>query len=206
MSWLKSSLNTCSWRLVLRSRTDTPQPAPQSATARWRRGRPSLSPLRESNENKINTVPVDTIKSNVWVGNEVDFSFRINDLRPLSIVPSGRQNPGLAPGFKCRRRIRVYRRSSPPPAPRPRPAVIVIKNQIKEFYNKVKQYKLDDIICIDEISLNSFMIRRKCYEELGKRCVVKTESQKVLFSHIVWMEIYWNICYFYKRCCWVWCI
>jgi len=50
---------------------------------------------------------------------------------------------------------------------------IVIKNQIKEFYNKVKQYKLDDIICIDETSLNSFMIRRKCYEELGKRCVVK---------------------------------
>ena len=44
---------------------------------------------------------------------------------------------------------------------------IVIKNQIKEFYNKVKQYKLDDIICIDETSLNSFMIRRKCYEELG---------------------------------------
>ena len=56
---------------------------------------------------------------------------------------------------------------------------IVIKNQIKEFYNKVKQYKLDDIICIDETSLNSFMIRRKCYEELGKRCVVKTESQEV---------------------------
>ena len=24
------------------------------------------------------------------------------------------------------------------------------------------------------------MIRRKCYEELGKRCVVKTESQEVL--------------------------
>jgi len=56
---------------------------------------------------------------------------------------------------------------------------IVIKNQIKEFYSKVKQYNLDDIICIDETSLNSFMIRRKCYEELGKRCVVKTESQEV---------------------------
>jgi len=56
---------------------------------------------------------------------------------------------------------------------------IVIKNQLKEFYSKVKQYSLDDIICIDETSLNSFMIRRKCYEELGKRCVVKTESQEV---------------------------
>ena len=55
---------------------------------------------------------------------------------------------------------------------------IVIKNQIKEFYSKVKQYNLYDIICIDETSLNSFMIRRKCYEELGKRCVVKTEAKK----------------------------
>ncbi len=56
---------------------------------------------------------------------------------------------------------------------------IVIKNQIKEFYSKVKQYSLYNIICIDETSLNSFMVRRKCYEELGKRCVVKTESQEV---------------------------
>lgn len=56
---------------------------------------------------------------------------------------------------------------------------IVIKNQIKEFYNEVKKYKLEDIICIDESSLNAFMIRHKCYEELGKRCVVKTESQEV---------------------------
>ena len=45
---------------------------------------------------------------------------------------------------------------------------IVIKNQITKFYSKVKQYNLNDIICIDETSLNSFMIRRKCYEELGK--------------------------------------
>nr|QPI16883.1 MAG: hypothetical protein NIOZUU159_00380 [Virus NIOZ-UU159] len=30
---------------------------------------------------------------------------------------------------------------------------------------------------IYETSLNSFMIRRKCYEELGIRCIVKTESQ-----------------------------
>ena len=56
---------------------------------------------------------------------------------------------------------------------------IVIKNQIKEFYSKVKQYRLDDIICIDETTLNSFMIRRKCYEELGKRCVVKTDIKEV---------------------------
>ena len=56
---------------------------------------------------------------------------------------------------------------------------IIIKTQIKEFYSNVKQHSLNNIICIDETSLNSFMIRSKCYEELGKRCVVKTESQEV---------------------------
>lgn len=35
------------------------------------------------------------------------------------------------------------------------------------------------LFVLTETSLNSFMIIRKCYEELGKRCVVKTESQKV---------------------------
>jgi transposase len=65
---------------------------------------------------------------------------------------------------------------------------IVIKNQLKEFYSKVKQYSLDDIICIDETSLNSFMIRRKCYEELGKRCVVKTEGQEV-FKKYTWIFV-----------------
>jgi len=54
---------------------------------------------------------------------------------------------------------------------------IIIKTQIKEFYSKIKQHSLNNIICIDETSLNSFMIRRKCYEELGKIGVVKTESQ-----------------------------
>jgi len=37
------------------------------------------------------------------------------------------------------------------------------------------------------------MIIIKCYEELGKRCIVKTKNQK----------IYWDICYFYKRCNWI---
>ena len=35
---------------------------------------------------------------------------------------------------------------------------------------------------IDKISLNSFMIR-KCYEEFGKRCIVKTKSQEVFKKH-----------------------
>lgn len=54
-----------------------------------------------------------------------------------------------------------------------------IKKQLKEFYKTIKKYKLDDIICIDETSLNSFLTRNFCYSEIGRRCVVKTSSQEV---------------------------
>ena len=54
-----------------------------------------------------------------------------------------------------------------------------IKEQLKKFYEEIKKHKLDDIICIDETSLNSFLIRKQCYEHIGRKCVVKTESQEV---------------------------
>jgi len=38
---------------------------------------------------------------------------------------------------------------------------------------------LDDIICIDETSINSLQKRNHCYNEIGKRCVIKTQSQEV---------------------------
>ena len=56
---------------------------------------------------------------------------------------------------------------------------IDINSKIKDFYNEVKKYKLDDIICIDETSIKSLQKRNHCYNELGKRCVIKTQSQEV---------------------------
>ena len=44
---------------------------------------------------------------------------------------------------------------------------------------KIKKYKLDDIICIDETSINALQVRHHCYNELGKRCTIKTQSQEV---------------------------
>jgi hypothetical protein len=38
---------------------------------------------------------------------------------------------------------------------------------------------LNDIICIDEISINALQIRHHCYSDIGKRCVIKTKSQEV---------------------------
>ena len=56
---------------------------------------------------------------------------------------------------------------------------ININKNIKLFYEKVKQYKIDDIICIDETSIKSLQKRKFCYSQKGKRCVVKTNSQEV---------------------------
>ncbi len=56
---------------------------------------------------------------------------------------------------------------------------ININEKLKEFYKEIKKYKLEDIICIDETSLSSLMKRSHCYNEVGKRCVIKTTSQEV---------------------------
>ncbi len=54
-----------------------------------------------------------------------------------------------------------------------------INNKLDEFYNQVKKYKIQDIICIDETSIKSLQKRNHCYSEKGKRCVIKTQSQEV---------------------------
>ena len=56
---------------------------------------------------------------------------------------------------------------------------ININKSIKEFYDEVKKYKIEDIICIDETSIKSLQKRNHCYSEKGKRCVIKTQSQEV---------------------------
>ena len=56
---------------------------------------------------------------------------------------------------------------------------IDINKRIKEFYEEVKKFKLEDIICIDETSIKSLQKRQHCYSEMGKRCVIKTTSQEV---------------------------
>ena len=56
---------------------------------------------------------------------------------------------------------------------------IDINKNIKKFYDEVKTYKLEDIICIDETSIKSLQKRNHCYSEKGKRCIIKTQSQEV---------------------------
>jgi transposase len=56
---------------------------------------------------------------------------------------------------------------------------IDINANIKIFYEEIKKYKIEDIICIDETSIKSLQKRHHCYSEKGKRCVIKTQSQEV---------------------------
>ena len=56
---------------------------------------------------------------------------------------------------------------------------ININHKIKDFYEEVKKFKIEDIICIDETSIKSLQKRNHCYSRKGKRCVIKTQSQEV---------------------------
>jgi transposase len=76
---------------------------------------------------------------------------------------------------------------------------IDINSKIKEFYNEVKKYKIEDIICIDETSIKSLQKRNHCYSNKGKRCVIKTQSQEVfekytgIFAISVNGVIHWDL-------------
>ena len=56
---------------------------------------------------------------------------------------------------------------------------IEINKKLKEFYNEIKKYNLNDVICIDETSISGLQARYHCYEKIGKRCIIKTQSQDV---------------------------
>lgn len=56
---------------------------------------------------------------------------------------------------------------------------INVNAQLKDFYTVVKEYKLEDIICLDETSISGLLKRNFCYSEKGKRCVHNTTSQEV---------------------------
>jgi transposase len=64
-----------------------------------------------------------------------------------------------------------------------------INKNLKEFYKEIKKYSIDDIICIDETSINSLQKRQHCYSEVGKRCTITTTSQEVFKRYTAIMAI-----------------
>jgi hypothetical protein len=69
---------------------------------------------------------------------------------------------------------------------------IDISANIKNFYEEIKKHKIEDIICIDETSIKSLQKRNYCYNSKGKRCVIKTQSQKVFKKYTGIFAIYVN--------------
>lgn len=56
---------------------------------------------------------------------------------------------------------------------------IDVNQMLKTFYEKVNKYSLNDIICIDETSINALQVRKQCYSKVGRKCVIQTDSQEV---------------------------
>ena len=54
-----------------------------------------------------------------------------------------------------------------------------INEKLSEFYDIIQKYPIEDVICIDETSIKSLQKRNHCYSQIGKRCVIKTQSQDV---------------------------
>ena len=50
------------------------------------------------------------------------------------------------------------------------------KQELKDFFEVIKQYKLDDIISIDETSISTSLSFNYCSNSLGKRCIIKTDN------------------------------
>lgn len=53
------------------------------------------------------------------------------------------------------------------------------KKEVKEFFKVIKQYKLKDIISIDETSIKSGLMESYGRAELGKKCIYKTSDNKI---------------------------
>ena len=50
------------------------------------------------------------------------------------------------------------------------------KQELKYFFEVIKQYKLDDIISIDETSISTSLSFNYCRNSLGKRCIIKSDN------------------------------
>jgi len=56
---------------------------------------------------------------------------------------------------------------------------IDFKKEVIHFYDQVRQYSLDRIICLDETSIQSYMIHTYSRCHIGNRCVEKTSDNAV---------------------------
>ena len=72
------------------------------------------------------------------------------------------------------------------------------KQELKDFFEVIKKYKLDDIISIDESSVSTSLSINYCRNSLGKRCIIKTDNNFVFQKFSLLVAIDNTKCISYK--------
>ena len=54
---------------------------------------------------------------------------------------------------------------------------------LQEFYDNICKCTTNEIICINETSLNSFIICQRGHSVIGTKCIIKTSDQRVFKKH-----------------------
>jgi transposase len=66
--------------------------------------------------------------------------------------------------------------------------------ELKAFFKEVKKFTLDNIISIDETSLSTSLGFNYCRNDLGKRCIIKTDDNAVFTKYSLVVAITNNKC------------
>ena len=53
------------------------------------------------------------------------------------------------------------------------------KKELEKFFNEIKKFNINDIISIDETSIRPGMMFNYCRSDLGKRCILRTNSNEI---------------------------
>lgn len=72
------------------------------------------------------------------------------------------------------------------------------KAELKAFFKEIKKFNLDDIISIDETSVSTSLGFNYCRDELGKRCIIKTDDNAVFTKYSLVVGITNKKCIDYK--------
>jgi transposase len=98
-------------------------------------------------------------------------------------------------GSIIRNNNRTRKRTRHQHFPKERRKQLTDKNkEMETFYNEIRKYPLDKIICLDETSIGSHLkpSYSRCY--IGKRCVIKTNNNFVFRSFTLLVAINNSIC------------
>jgi len=72
------------------------------------------------------------------------------------------------------------------------------KEELKNFFDKIKEFNIDDIISINESSVSTSLSFNYCREKLGVRCIKKTDNNDVFKKYSLLVAINNKKCMSYE--------